>query len=310
MKKHILIGLSILIGTATFCNAQQIPHHSQYMFNDFFINPAVAGTKSYQPIMVTARNQWVGLSDAPTTQTMSFHGSWINNMGLGLIIANDVTGPARQAGLQLAYSYHILLKDEIYLSLGLSGSVTQHILNKSTIDLDDPNDNALLTGNNETIVPDASFGVYCYGKQFYFGIAAPQLFESKVDFNTSDQLETNSLTRHYYMHAGYKFKTGDDIEIEPSLLIKGIKNAPFQFDINTKVIVKEFAWLGCSYRSMESIVALLGLEYKDIALGYSYDFTLTSIKKYSTGSHELFLAYLLPYKNNPAEKEKRKGLMN
>ena len=112
------------------------------------------------------------------------------------------------------------------------------------------------------------------------------------------------------MHAGYKFKTGDDIEIEPSLLIKGIKNAPFQFDINTKVIVKEFAWLGCSYRSMESIVALLGLEYKDIALGYSYDFTLTSIKKYSTGSHELFLAYLLPYKNNPADKEKRKGLMN
>ena len=88
MKKHLLLGLSLLIGIVS--NAQQIPHHSQYMFNDFFINPAVAGTKSYQPIMVTARNQWVGLSDAPTTQTMSFHGSWINNMGLGLILTNDI----------------------------------------------------------------------------------------------------------------------------------------------------------------------------------------------------------------------------
>ena len=99
-------------------------------------------------------------------------------------------------------------------------------------------------------------------------------------------------------------------EIEPSFLLKGIQNAPFQFDVNTKVIVKEMAWIGCSYRNMESVIALIGMEYKDIQLGYSYDFTLTSIKKYSTGSHELFLAYLLPYKNNGTERETRKGLMN
>ena len=237
--------------------AQQLAHHSQYMFNDLFINPAIAGTKDNHPLMGTIRNQWLGLDDAPQTQTMSFHGSWIKNMGLGAILTNDVTGPARQTGIQLNYSYQIQLKEESYLSLGIAGILNQHILNKDMIALDEPNDNAVVGGNEEDIVPEASFGIYFFGEKFYAGIAVPQLFQSKVDFSADIQGEGNQLVRHYFAHGGYRIDAGEDLEIEPSVLVKAIENAPLQFDINAKVIYKEMVWLGCSYRSMESLVALL-----------------------------------------------------
>ena len=149
--KNLLVLLLLYMSFWQLSQAQQMPHYSQYMFNDFCINPAIAGTKSYQPIMVMIRNQWVGLDDAPRTQTLSLHGSWIKNTGIGGMIINDVTGPAHQTGIQLAYAYHILLKGESYLSLGISGTLAQYVLDKDAIELDDPNDNAILGGKEKTI---------------------------------------------------------------------------------------------------------------------------------------------------------------
>ncbi len=77
MKKTLILLIFLFAIIWQSSQAQQMPQYSQYMFNDFCINPAVAGTKSSQPIMAMIRNQWVGLDDAPITQTISFHGSWL-----------------------------------------------------------------------------------------------------------------------------------------------------------------------------------------------------------------------------------------
>jgi len=129
-----------------------------------------------------------------------------------------------------------------------------------------------------------------------------------VDFSTDLQGDGSQLVRHYFAHGGYIIDLGGDMQIEPSVLVKAIQNAPIQFDINAKAIYKEMAWIGCSYRSMESLVALLGIKYKNMGLGYAYDFTLTNLKNYSTGSHELFLSLYLPSKQS--KPEKKTGLMD
>ena len=292
MKRIIYI---LLVGLITNTAAgQQLPHLSQYMFNDFFMNPAVAGTKNYSPLMLTIRNQWTGLNDAPTTQTLSFHSPIFKDMGLGGIIVNDKTGPVSQTGIQLSYAYHLSLKQNSYLSFGLSGLLYQHVFDKDLIILDDPNDQAMQGGGKEkSIVPEASFGVHLYGKKYYVGFSAPQLFQSKVKCDRGSEQQINRLVRHYFVMGGYKFNLNEKFQIEPSLLFKAIVNAPVQVDINAKFIYMEMVWAGLSYRSQESIVAMLGFEYKKFSLGYSYDYTLTTIRKYSTGSHELFLAYRL-----------------
>jgi len=104
MKKKSLILTSLLfLGFVT--NAQQIALNTQYMFNDFIINPAVAGTKNYAPLSFSFRRQWMGMDDAPVTQNLSLHSYIGKNTGAGAYFYNDVAGPTRRTGFCGAFSY-------------------------------------------------------------------------------------------------------------------------------------------------------------------------------------------------------------
>jgi hypothetical protein len=48
-------------------------------------------------------------------------------------------------------------------------------------------------------------------------------------------------------------------------------------------------WLGASYRHTDAIVGLIGGQAGPFKFGYAYDYTLSDIGDYSTGSHEVFL---------------------
>src|SRR3972149_6815700 len=68
--------LILLIYFAT-CNlqsfSQQFPHYTQYYFNNFLINPAVAGSRESFDIKIGYRTQWVGFEAAPKTMFASVH---------------------------------------------------------------------------------------------------------------------------------------------------------------------------------------------------------------------------------------------
>ena len=55
-KKLILVLVLFLFIQES--KSQQLPIFSQYMFNDYVINPGVAGTLDYIPLRMTYRNQW------------------------------------------------------------------------------------------------------------------------------------------------------------------------------------------------------------------------------------------------------------
>ena len=69
MKRLIYILFLVIIEQVSF--AQQLPLYSQYLYNKFLINPAVAGSDGYTSINLTAREQWVGISRAPQTYSLS-----------------------------------------------------------------------------------------------------------------------------------------------------------------------------------------------------------------------------------------------
>ena len=69
--KKILIVTAILLTVMSFSKAQQMPLYSQYMLNGFLLNPAMAGNVDYIPLRLTVRQQWVGITDAPSTQAIS-----------------------------------------------------------------------------------------------------------------------------------------------------------------------------------------------------------------------------------------------
>jgi len=290
--RKLLLGISIVMACST--QGQQLTFNSQYMLNAFLLNPAAAGTQEYMPITGAFRQQWAGFNDAPATQTLACHSRIGETMGVGGIIYNDRTGPLQNIGFQGAYSYHLEINDDSKLAFGLALSLTQHVLRADQFVLNNVND-VTLTGTQKSFNPDATFGMHYFSDNYWVGISIPQLIENKYRFG--DQIEEmNRQVRHYYLNGGYRFEAGTMFEVEPSILLKYAAASPFQFDINTRLIYKKNLWLGLSYRNAESLVAMFGMKRDQFVIGYSYDYTLSNIRNYSVGSHELFLEFQLPNK--------------
>lgn len=286
--KKVLIAISLTF-VVTGIYAQQLPFTSQYMFNDYLINPAVGGSLDYMPISLSVRSQWAGLEGSPKTQFFSAHSKLGEKIGVGGYVFNDEAGPIREQGVQFSYSYHLQIGDESNLSFGLGGMLFNHSISTAKLKFDEPDDMALTNLKQSAVSPDASFGILYYSKNYKVGFSVPQIFQN----NLYDNLESdnqNTLVRHYFIHGEVAFDVSDNLDIVPGFLTKMVPGSPVQADINVKGVYQKKYWLGISYRHEESVVAMLGLAYKNLQFGYSYDFTMTDIKDYSSGTHELFLS--------------------
>jgi len=294
--KRILIILVLCIGLVNWVEAQQLPQYSQYMNNNFLLNPGVTGSEEYIPIRLTARQQWVGIDRAPSTQALS--GNFVLNnekIGLGAYFFKDAFGPNSKTGAQLSFSYimPVGLWDS-KLALGVSGVIFQYAFDQSKekwLDVGDP----LLNGEIQTaMVPDANFGIYWHNDRFYLGLSANQLMQFQVDLLGYDASK-NTLVRHYFMMAGYKIAINDKFDIEPSTQVKFMSAAPPSIDLNVRGIYKKDYWFGISYRAGiptstgTTLIAMLGMNYKKYIFGYAYDYPLTNLNRYTSGTHEIVI---------------------
>lgn len=297
MRKILYIFIFLL---PLISNGQQLPLYSQYMLNDFAINPAIAGSKSYSPIRLNVRSQWATLgASAPQTNTMSFHAPVRDGeFGLGGTVFQERTGPYSQFGVMLSYAYHVKLSrfNSNKLSLGASALITQHSLNQDELEFKNP-DPDFSSGIVSSIAPDASFGAMFHSSTFYVGGAVHQLFESTFREASSNIFGDNDQVRHYVFNGGFKYFIYRDVFLEPSFFMKAIEAGPTQFDLNTRLVMDKL-WTGVSFRSSKSVVALLGFELGSFHLGYGLDFTLSSIGSYASTSHEISLGFNLPQMRN------------
>lgn len=297
MKKQVVILL--LLCLAKISSGQQMPHWSQYMLNDYAMNPAIAGKNPYFLGISNNRYQWSGITDAPRTYVLTVHGPLKKmNMGVGSQLFVDITGPTRRIGFYGSYAYHAKLTDKIKLGLGLNAGVLQFVMDGQKITLHDQGDYVLQNALQSALMPDFGAGFYLYSDNFWVGASAMQIFESRIKF--FDYLATTGvINRHYYGMAGYRFHLGDDFILEPSVLTKYVKPAPFQFDGGMRAIYKEKIWLGASYRNLDAWDMYTGFIYREnLMIGYSYDFTTTNLKNYSSGTHELLIGIRFNNKGN------------
>lgn len=284
--KKLILSLAIILTALSAANSQQLPLYSQYMMNGFLLNPAMAGSLEYAPIRITAREQWAGIKDAPSTYAISGHTPLGTNMGVGGYIFSDMFGPVRRTGLQGSYAYHLKISNETNLGLGLSFSAFQYVLDENDLHIIDEGD-VVLNGGTETVfVPDANFGAYLYGEKYFVGMAAQQLIQFKINIGDNNE---NQMVRHYFITGGYKFNLSEEFDLQPSVLIKGTEKSPFQLDVNLKAFYKRNYWLGVSYRSQDAIIAILGIKVDKYYIGYGFDYTLSNISNYTTGSHEIMI---------------------
>lgn len=279
--------------------AQQTGLYSQYMFNDYITNPAVCGTHNYTPIYASVRRQWVGITDAPLSQYISANGYVGSNFGIGGAFFNESTGPTRQTGVNISAAYHLVVgqksaKQQTTLSFGLQGSFSQFILDKTQLTTFEAYDPTIQDSYNYQLIPDVGFGVYLHNdRNYYVGLSAYNLVQTRNDIYNLNNQVVNRLVRNYYLTGGMMFDLNKKWNLQPSVMFRMIEALPFQFDVNTRIIYDQRFWFGVSYRHQDAVVGLLGVRIGQLKFGYSYDYTLSDLKNFNSGSHEVALTFMI-----------------
>jgi len=291
--RRVLIAIGfMIIAAAPVARAQQLPHYTQYMFNDFVINPAVAGVHDYYQIRTNHRFQWVGLVDPPMTNSISFYGPHPRlDMGYGGYIYNDVTGPTSRTGLTGSYAYNIAVTPSIRLSMGISASIMQFRVDGTQLDPKDVSDISILESVSNSYLPDAGVGLYLYSESFYVGLSAAQLLNNNLKiFDNKNGL--NRLKTHINLIGAYRFELDTDWILEPSVMVKGTAPKELNVDATVKTEWKKTLWLAVSYRHKDAVGILLGYSYDEMFFfGYAYDIGISTLRKYNTGTHEIMIGY-------------------
>ena len=294
MKRIFITSICLLV-VLTY-KSQQNSMTSQYLFNDFAINPAVAGTKSYSPLSISFRRQWVGIDEAPVTQNLMYHTFLGDNTGIGAHVFNDASGPSRRTGINSAFSYNIKTSKRTKLSFGISGSLTQFSINRDRLITDVPGDVAVGNLTNQ-LIGDCNFGLYWSADRHFVGFSGYNLFENKTDLLALTTPVLNNLERLFYIHGGYNFKIGAIFELQPSMIIRTMNKNLVQMDGNLKLTVKNAYSLGLSYRNKDAVALIGGVNIGTATIGYSYDIGISKINIYNSGTHEVFLSYKLKKDN-------------
>ncbi|KAF5036710.1 Type IX secretion system membrane protein PorP/SprF [anaerobic digester metagenome] len=290
------------IFSADIARGQQEGLYTQYMFNTLIFNPAYAGTQDLFVASLHARTQWTGFKDAPETQTLLVHSPLnVPNMGTGLSIVNDITGPLTQRNIMAYYSYGIKLSKNGYFNFGMSAGIYTLTANLPKLELSDNEyDPSFADKYDNATKFNVGFGMFYHSPKWYCGISAPKLYNS--EFLGDKDREDIVLKRHYYLLGGVKFRLSEDIDLKPSVMVRKVSGAPVGIDLSALVEVKEKIWAGLAGRWEEGASIIVGgMVTENIRLGYSYDATFSSLAKVSSGSHEVLFSYEFPVKasHNP-----------
>lgn len=284
--------------------SQHLPIFTQYFFNDYVTNIAVAGSRPWYDVRSAHRYQWAGITDSPRTFTLSVCGpNKKMNMGYGFYLFTDNVGPTRRTGIQFSYAYHFKLSKEIKLSFGLSGGILQYMIDGSKITLRDKYDAVISNGLQASMVPDFTFAFHLYHKNWFFGASFPQLAQNKLYFFDYQNQTMSRLEDHYYVNGGYTFHINDDFDVAPGFLVKYVKPLKPQVDLMARVIYKNQVWFGGSFRTEDAWTLMAGYTWKNnLTIGYSYDVTTTGLKNYNTGTHELVAGIRFVRREKKSEK--------
>jgi len=310
----LLAGMILLIMKA---HAQQTIQFSQYAFNGLAVNPAYAGYKEDPTLNLSSRIQWAGINGAPQTATASIDGvvnTANNNVGLGLIATVDRLGPESISSIYANYAYRLRLDelDTKRLCFGIGFGVSQYSLNGAAFNATDPGDGNIPAGTVSKVTPDFRFGVYYYAPQFYLGASVFNMLSNSL-INLTNNAAVIREDRTVYLTAGTMLPLSDYIDVKPSFMIKEDFKGPTNLDLSTNLVFNKVVWLGASYQTgfvtwnktnlqsglneADAISAMVQFYVNDhFRIGYSYDFTLSKLASYQSGTHELSLSISFPGK--------------
>jgi type IX secretion system PorP/SprF family membrane protein len=319
--------------------AQAKPFYTQYILNNYILNPGVTGIENYTDIKLSNRNQWTGINGAPVTSYFSIHAPigktdlrtsatsfevpgenprgqrlWEEytppdaHHGIGFIAMNDKAGYINRWSLNASYAYHIPLSVKTTLSAGINAGFTSVNLDRSKIEWAnlDPNDPAIgiSTGELKKVKPEIGAGLWLYSARYFLGVSALNIIPGKAKFVNNDKYGTY-YTPNYFLTAGYRFSLTDDVMVMPSVMMQYWQPQLAGLHTNVKLQYLDKVWVGGSYRFSDLISgysAMAGLNISNtMNISYAYENATTSrLRTYTKNTHEIMVGFIIGNKYSQA----------
>ncbi|MEZ4809819.1 MAG: type IX secretion system membrane protein PorP/SprF [Allomuricauda sp.] len=273
-----------------------IPQLSQYIAdNPFLMSPTYAGIGDHIKVRLNGLTQWVGIEDAPDTQTLAADARIGNRSGLGMLLYNDSNGETKQRGARVSFAHHLTLDryDDIFLSFGIS-----YNFNQFRIDVENftESNGQLPTDDKATTNHNFDLGVLYRYNKFYFSVNASNVLNKDLtQFNPV--FEPNTL-RNYYVYTGYSIAKNKNskLELEPSVFFQWFESDGRSVtDLNAKFRFHDFEdyyYVGLTYRFLNDqlgkplyVAPIAGFKKSNFYFGYSYQVITNEILGYSMGTH-------------------------
>ncbi len=316
-----------------FLYGQQKPQYTQYILNNYALNPALSGIESYTDIKICHRQQWVSLEGAPVTSYLTINfpvgkkdernsptalqaesdnpygDNYTNDYtaspahhGIGFQLFNDRIGPFNDFSAMVTYAYHKPLSLKSNLAAGLGLGFSNLSLNTSKLFFGNayPVDPAVKSSEylNKTRM-NMNAGLWYYSSKYFGGIAVQELLPQKIDFsNNLVKLTDGKWVPHFFMTAGFRYPIDDDFNVIPSVMIKYINPVPMQTEFNVKFMYHYDFWAGATYRFQYGYAAFAGVNLMNFCqVSYAYDYTTTTLNTVSKGTHEILLGFTIGKKS-------------
>lgn len=332
LKMKKIITSTVFIITVLLTNGQAKSAYTQYVLNNYILNPAVAGIENYTDIKVSTRNQWTGIPGAPITTYVSINGPigksdyrtnatsfdvpgvnprgnqyWDDyeaaadpHHGAGLVISNDRAGYINRWNITGTYAYHRPLSAKTTLAAGFNAGVSGINIDVSKATFSDGQPDlafALATGQIRKVTPEFGAGLWVYSARFFGGISVLNIIPNKAKFTNADNYGTY-YTPNFFATLGYRVALGDDFSVIPS--VSGQYWQPQLYGVhgNMKFQYRDRAWVGGSYRYSNFLKGYGGMAgfYISNTLNASYSYevaTNTRLRSYSGNTHEVMIGITL-----------------
>lgn len=298
--RNRFLTLLLLLGTIALKGQElTIPQLSQYLAdNPFVMSPTYAGIGDHVKIRINGLTQWVGIKDAPDTQSLAADMRIGEKSGIGMLLYNDSNGETKQRGARVSFAHHLTLDryDDEFLSFGVSYNFNQFRIDIENFDALDPN----VTDDRATTNHNFDVGVMYRYDKFYFSANASNLLNKDLQ-SFNPVFEPNRL-RNYYVYTGYRYTKNKNsrLEIEPSVFFQLFESDGRSVtDLNVKFRwydFEDYYYAGVTYRFLNDqigdplyIAPIIGLKKNNFYFGYSYQVILNEILGYSTGTHVVTL---------------------
>jgi type IX secretion system PorP/SprF family membrane protein len=289
-----LLSVFIFLLSCLVIDAQQLSHYTNYRFNQFAMNPALAGFKNCLNVNFAYRNQWIGFDGNPKTGFFGANAKLGKDNGrikhgIGGTIETDKSGPYGRTNINGAYAYHFKWGRDLNASIGLFVGFAQYKFDNAFLNLppDNNQDPILQLGSqNAFIVPEFTPGLWLYNSKFYFGLSVKSLTGNKLK-NIGEEAK---LAQHVFMSAGKAYEVGQHTLMIPSAMLTYEPGSFPSLNLNVMLDYKQAIAGGIGTRNGDSVSALLRFKFMNhFTIGYAYDYTTSPIRLASSNTHEISL---------------------